>query len=215
MNRIIICLFATCVWGHGWAQKYLSEYKRLTDNSIRNYFSPVVFKKLRCYDFVAQAKRNQSPGDLSDGGYEENKKKIINPEFIALVYSLYSKELEYEFNFRIGVDSNMHVYVESGGLPNIPPCVSGKGPCRYIKKQVAIQLAKKDSIQYSDNLLVMMRKPKNSNNYYWIVNGQDKNDIDYSSNPNQGWPQKKDNTRYIDAASGKMLSYEEYQRLNN
>ena len=75
-------------------------------------------------------------------------------------------------------------------------------------------IAQKDSILHPDNLLVEMLKPKKSNEYYWVVSGQDKKYVDYSGNPEDGWqtyPKKKDNTRYVNARTGSLLSYGKYE----
>jgi hypothetical protein len=136
-------IFVTC-----FAQKSVMEYKAITDGAIRKYFSRSGFKKVKCYSYIARDRNN---GKTYSDYYKKNDSLKINIEFISIFYDLYSKELDYKFEFITSIDSSMKigVYTESGGFKDIPPCVRMNKPCHYIKQAEAIIIAKKDLIQYS------------------------------------------------------------------
>lgn len=66
--------------------------------------------------------------------------------------------------------------------------------------------------------MVDLKTPKDSIESYWVVSGQDKRYVDYSKpEPEDGWdlfPLRKNNTRYVNALTGKILDYEEYLLLD-
>jgi hypothetical protein len=198
------------------AQQSVMEYKAMTDGAIRKYFSQSGFKKVKCYSYIACDRNN---GKTYSGRYKKNDSFKIDIEFISIFYDLYSKELDYKFEFITSIDSSMKigVYTESGGFKDIPPCVRMNKPCHYIKQSEAIIIAQKDSIQYPDNLIVEMEGIRKSDEFYWIVSGQDKRIVDYSVERKEGfqyYPQTKKNTRYVNAKTGRILSFEEYKLLN-
>jgi hypothetical protein len=213
---LIILSFLLCT--ESFAQKTITEYKALADIAIKQSFSRLSFKKVKCYTYIARDRNN---GKIYNDYCKKNDSLKINIEFISTFYDLYSKELDYTFEFTMSVDSSMKIYFTGdGGYSNIPPCVKKNRLCNYIKQKEAIAIARKDSIQYSDDLLVRMEKPQLSDQFYWVVmSGQkekfvmDKDSIVLK----KGWypdPSRSKNTRYVNAKTGKLLSFEEYQRLN-
>jgi hypothetical protein len=213
ISLLIILSFLLCT--ESFAQKTITEYKALTDRAIKQSFSRSNFKKVKCYSYIARDRHNVK---TYSGRYKKKDNFKIDIEFISIFYDLYSKELEYKFSFVMSVDSSMKIYfTEDGGYIDLPPCVKMNKPCHYIKQAEAIIIAKKDSIQYSDNLIVEMAGTGKSDEFYWIVSGQDKRIVDYSVERKEGfqyYPQTKKNTRYVNAKTGRILSFEEYQRLN-
>ena len=64
--------------------------------------------------------------------------------------------------------------------------------------EVALKIAREDSIKHPDNLLAEISKPKNGDQFYWVISGQNRYDVDYSNKPKEGWnilPKRKENTR--------------------
>jgi hypothetical protein len=210
---LIILSFLLCT--ESFAQKTITEYKGITDEAIRKYFSRSSFKRIKCDVYIAQQRHKK---EALSGYFKADKNKKVEIESFAVIYYLYSKELNYKFTFVIDIDSNLQVNLaEYKGLEDIPECVKMNKPCNFIKQKDAIAIAQKDSIQYPDNLIAEVGKPLNSKDFYWIVSGQDKKNVDYSIKRKEGWqsyPLRKKNTRYVNAKTGKILSFEEYQRLN-
>jgi hypothetical protein len=216
ISLLIILSFLLCT--ESFAQKTITEYKALTDRAIKQSFSRSNFKKVKCYSYIARDRNN---GKTYNDYYKKNDSLKINIEFISIFYELYSKELDYIFEFTMSVDSSMKIYfTEDGGYSNIPPCVKKNKPCNYIKQKEAITIAQKDSIQYLDDLLVRMEKPRLSDEYYWVVMSGKKEKFVMDKDSivlKKGWypdPSRSRNTRYVNAKTSKILSFEEYQRLN-
>lgn len=214
MPKYLLTFFNLIIIVTCFSQKTIEEFKTIADHAIKKSFSKAIFKKVKCEGYVGQ---EANKANMIGGSYEPDKNKKVSIELIAMAYLLYSKELNYEFAFNVNIDSSLNTYAENGGIKDIPPCVRKKGPCNYIKKKEAIEIARKDSILYPDNLLVEMLKPKRSEEFYWVISGQDKRNVDYSFKPDDGWnifPKKKENTRYVNAMTGQMISYAKYQVLD-
>ncbi|MEI9811075.1 MAG: PepSY domain-containing protein [Bacteroidota bacterium] len=213
MGRLFSVFFSVFVSSICFGQISLAKYRSMTDSIIKAYFSSSVFRKANCTGYFAQEAKT---GNLIGGKYEDDKSKEVNIELITMFYSLKSEELKYEFGFSVSIDSNSKIYLHEE-IFDIPVCVRMGKPCYFITKERAIARAQKDSIQYFTNLIVEMKKPKNSEDYYWVVSGQDKRNVDYSIKPKDGWqvyPKKKSNTRYLNAKTGEILSYDEYQCID-
>lgn len=197
----------------GYSQTSVEKYKLISDNAIRGFFHKKIFKKVKCESFYAQGIQM---GESYAGGYDTSKSKLINAKAVAIFYQLYSDYLGYEFEFYVSIDSNKIAYVEGRGYEDIPPCVAKRKKCNFISSEIALNIAKKDSIKFENNLLVEFRKSKKTNQFVWVVSGQDINLVRYGIRPVDGWPlfpKNKDNTRIIDAISGDLMDVEEFISL--
>ena len=215
-SRLFFLIVLFCLGIPSKGQNILREYKNLSDLILQKEFKNAVFKKIKCLGYILVGKK---VGEGSGGDYYENRNKTIDhAEYTLIFYTLFYPSLNYKFNFHIVIDSNKVPSLPVDELRDIPECVKKGKKCGFISKQNAIDIAKKDSIQYPDNLMVGLKTPKGSTESYWVVSGQDKYYVDYSKpEPEDGWsvfPLRKNNTRYVNALTGKILKYEEYLLLD-
>lgn len=207
-----------------FCQKSVGQYKKLADDAIRPYFSNEIFRKINCLTYMIRGKTGI---DQSGGGFSGNEAVILNsPSCVMIDYTLFSDDLKWTFYFYIIVDSNFIVSCDSihansppyEEIRNIPDCVRLGRKCNFISKEEAISIARRDLIEYPENLLVTFARPAQALDFFWIVHGADKRVADFSKPaPETGWNtfNKKKDTRYVSAVSGKILSFEEYQLLDN
>jgi hypothetical protein len=138
------------------SQKTIGELKAFCDGLIKNNISKSVMSKIKSNGYFGQD-ADHSKKEFLAGDCFEDRNKTVKFELMSFMYELYSKQLDYEYNFRISIDSSLRVYASTnGGFNNIPPCIRKNQSCNFITKEAAIIIAKKDSISYSDNLIVEM-----------------------------------------------------------
>ncbi|MBL7741183.1 MAG: hypothetical protein JNK14_18315 [Chitinophagaceae bacterium] len=195
-------------------QMKIKDYRAMADMAIKKYFSDSGFKEIQCITYLAQ---EIDTVGLTQGYYEEDKEKIINPSLISVLYFINSKELNYDFEFIVTIDSSLKVFIRSERIEGIPLCVREKKICHFISTNKAKSISIKDAIDHPDNLMVELVRPANSSEFFWVVSGQDKRNVNYNTDPVENWPllpKQKNNTRYINAVTAKIVSYEDYSLLN-
>ena len=198
-------------------QTRLNEYKHIADELLQRDLSKAAFEKVKCVGYYFVAKE---PGKGDGGDYYGNESKAFSDgQYMLILYTLFSEKLDYIFKFHVVIDSDHVAALPTAELKTIPTCVKQNRKCHFISKQAAFEIAINDSIQYPTNLTIELKIPLKSNVPYWMVSGQDKSNVDYSrQEPEDGYkffPLRRENTRYVNAITGKLLSYEEYQILDD
>jgi hypothetical protein len=215
MLKLLIILLSFGITQFCVCQETLKHYKHLADKIIAKHFKPSIFKTIKCKSFIAKGDKE---GFGAEGYYNQNRLIRIDSSWdVGLFYTLYSKDLDYEFHFSVTIDTNKKLLGETRLSTEIPSCIRENKKCGFMTKHDAIAIATQDSIQYPDNLDAQLEKPKNSIEFFWVIIGQDKNFYNYDDKKRElEWVvlvRKQKNTRVINAQTGKLISLRDYSEL--
>ena len=154
------------------------------------------------------------------GHYVKEKGQVLdNIGKIGLFYDYYCPKLNYSFHWYLNLNEDGRILPAYMLSKTFPKCVQQGMPCNLITKDSAVKIAQADSMKFADNYYVEFLSPKQSDNFYWAITGVDKNVYDYSLPLKEGidapiplW--KKGYTKIIEASTGKLISLQEYYKLD-
>jgi len=187
-----------------YSQDKVSIYKSQADSVILSFFEKSVISNLKCTD-VAIYGLDSNIIYFSDYQPVRNKKEKISS--IVFFYSIFSKTLDYKFNFQITVGRNKKIQ-NSTLFDDIPNCIAKGIKCYFISKDSAIKIAIRDSILYPKNLSVEFYKRFNEDNYFWIIRGSpDSNKTHKRTAAKRG---STKNEKIISAETGKIIPHSKF-----
>ncbi|RZJ99826.1 MAG: hypothetical protein EOO46_21840, partial [Flavobacterium sp.] len=190
-----------------FCQQELRNYKELAIKVLSKHFDKDVLNNVKCTKFIA---KGDEEGDGADGHYETNQTILIDTTWdIGLFFEVHNNELDYDVPFSLTIAKDGNFFGETKVIEQVPSCVRRNQHCGFINQRTAISIAKRNSIQYPDNLNAQLVKPKKSEEYFWIVIGQDKNAYNYNDKDNElKWTvlvRRQTNTRVIKAKTGELI----------
>jgi hypothetical protein len=217
LKTFVIFLFlaftSTC-----FCQKSIEEYKKILDRFMSAELNPEVLKNVKCISC-----RAKGPTDTTRyaGGYPEDSNIVLsNLEWIGFFYNLYSKDLNFGFQFYLSFhEKSNFVGPKTMLIKTFPKCIRENSQCTLISKDSAIRIAQQNGIKYPNNVYVDLVKPKNSENFFWAIDSQDPTYVNYNIPPKEGldhpiMPWKDANTRIINALTGQIISLKDYWPLD-
>ncbi len=130
---------------------------------------------------------------------------------ISFTYSFFSRSLNDTFSFGVSVTKQKNKKITISGLDHIPTCILKDKDCKFIKKDIAISIAIKDSILYPANLTSSFEKRYNKKDYYWIIKGSQ---IATHSTVNRRTATKipTRSRKYINATTGQLVTWQDYNK---
>jgi hypothetical protein len=206
------------VTGKAFGQLPIEVYKKSVDSFMAIYLDTSVLNRLTCNSYMATLKGQNTV--VYSGEYDAERGKVLeNVGAIGFFYDYYNPQLNYSFHWYLNLQENGKVLPASMLSKTLPACIQRGQPCNLITKDAAVKIAQADSMRFPTNYYVEFLSPKQSNNFYWVITGVDKNEHDYSIPPKEGIDapipnRKKSNTRIIEASTGNIIPLQEYYKLD-
>ena len=218
MLKIFVIFLFLAFTSTSFCQKSIEEYKKILDGFLSAELNPEMLKGVKCISYMAKGSIDTT---RYAGGYPEKSNIVLsNLEWIAFFYTLYSKELNFEFHFYLSIHEKSNFVGPKTMLINtFPKCIRENSQCTLISKDSAIRIAQQNGIKYPNNVYVDLIKPKNSDSFFWAIDSQDLTLINYNIPPKEGldhpiMPLKEANTRIINALTGQIISLKDYWPLD-
>jgi hypothetical protein len=193
MKKIYIIIYLCIISQASIGQQRLIEYKKIAEREIQKHFE-FPLSKTKC---IVDSKIDIDGIEaLFTKNYliEENDTESFIK--ITLEYSIFITEINDWFPIYLTIDSNKVIDYKKTDFSLIPTCILKNKGCNFIKRDIAVLIAKKDSILYPKNIETFFWFDKKLGKCFWTV---------------KGYPLKKSKTisknqfRKIDALTGKII----------
>jgi hypothetical protein len=192
-------------------QEPIFNYRKAADNLIHKNFDSSLWKKIICKQ-VTIDNIDKSTGYGTSGFFQYDEVKFKRRKFssVTFTYSFFSPTINNLFSFDITLNPKKKAYYVNHIFENVPACVRLNKICGFINKDSAINIAKKDSILYSENLTIALQQSPKTNQFYWVVEGQPKPEpVAKKRNFSSGYG-SPGATKYVNANTGELISRQRF-----
>ena len=210
MKIILTLIFTIVLSSSTKPQKLISDYKKVADKSLLNYFNVAVIPKIKCNSFGTISQDKQTANSYF---YSENRSKILSFSVINFSYTLFDTALNYNIDFVISVDKNFRIAHDSSILKSVPVCILTFQNCALISTDSAKQISISDSIKFNNDLTSQLEKNKLDKEYYWIITGHKPSDRPKKNKPSLELHSEfisSDQRRIINAKTGQIITSKEF-----